>query len=246
MERKSMPIKELFISVSIIFIIHVDAVMASPKEVDILIENSIKRFQRVSDYTCVLEKKVNKGGVVFHDPEIYVKYRKPTQYYFKWKNGRFQGQEIIYAEGNNNNRIVAHSGGLFRFITFHLDPEGSIAMKRNHHSLRRSGMEKVIDILKESCRRHKKTGYGKIELKEESRIDDRAVWVVQGDFPEDMGFYASRITIFLSKEYTLPLKVIVYDWSGKLFEEYTFHNLKLNVGLDEKDFDPESSEYNFN
>ncbi|NLD36389.1 MAG: radical SAM protein [Desulfatiglans sp.] len=40
-------------------------------------------------------------------------------------------------------------------------------------------------------------------------------------------------------------KVTVYDWSDKLYEEYTFHNLKFNVGLNEKDFDPDNDQYNF-
>ena len=238
-------IKKVTVLVFVIFILNTGSAPASQKETDLLIENSIKRFQKVSDYTCILEKKVNKKGRIFYDPEIYVKYRKPAQYYFKWKEGRFKGQEVIYAEGENNNKIVAHSGGLFGFITLKLDPAGSIAMKRNHHSLQRSGMEKIFDILEASYSRHKSTGCGEIKIKGEGRIDGRSVLIMQGNFPENNGFYACKVIICFDTNLMLPLKVTVYDCSGNLYEEYTFHNLKLNVGWSEEDFDPENSEYNY-
>ncbi|MFC1494172.1 DUF1571 domain-containing protein [Thermodesulfobacteriota bacterium] len=245
MRTKLLLIKGLTLLVSVILMFNENSALASQKEIDLMIDKSIKQFQHVSDYRCILEKKVNKDGKIFYDPKIHVKYRKPAQYYFKWIEGRFKGQEVIYAEGKNNNHIMAHSGGLFGFITLKLDPGGRIAMKRNHHSLRKSGMEKVFDILDDSYQRHKLTGYGEIEFKGEERIDGRPVLVIQGDFPEKSGFYACRIIIYLDSELMLPLKITVYDWSGKLFEEYTFHDLKLNVGWSEKDFDPENCEYNF-
>ena len=246
MKRRLLLLKELTVLLSVALILTADATMASPEEVDVLLNDTIERFQHISDYTCILEKKVNKNGTTYYDPKIFVKYKKPAKYYFKWEEGRFKGQEVIYAEGENNNQIVAHSGGLFGFITLHLDPEGNIAMRRNHHSLRKSGMEKIFDILEHSYTLHKKTGYGNIELKGESSIDGRTALIMQSDFPEKRGFYACRIIIYLDEELMIPLKVTVYDWSGELFEEYTFHDLKMNVGWDEKDFDPENREYNFN
>jgi len=246
MKSKLLMINKLTALLSAIYIINGSSALASQKEVDLLIENSIKRFQQVTDYTCILEKKVNKKGRIFYDSKIYVKFRKPAKYYFKWKEGRFKGQEVIYVPGKNNDHIVAHSGGLFSFITLKLDPEGRIAMKRNHHSLRRSGMEKIFDILKDSYSRHKSTGCGEIKLEGEGRIDDRPVFIIEGNFPKKNGFYACRVIICMDKELMIPLKVTVYDWSGKLYEEYTFHNLKLNVGWNDKDFDPENSEYRFN
>ena len=120
-----------------------------------------------------------------------------------------------------------------------------MAMKRNHHSLRRSGLEKIFDILDESYSRSKITGRGTIVLTGGNKIDNRDVWVVEGEFPENMDFYAAKIILLIDREYMLPLKVSVYDWSDALYEEYTFHDLRINVGLDEKAFDHENEEYNF-
>jgi hypothetical protein len=238
----------LIISVIILilcFISGVNISIAAPVEIDSLVTESIKRFKQVHDFTCTLEKKVNKKGVLYYDPEIRAKCKKPAHYYFKWGKGRFEGQEVIFDKGSNNNKIIGHYGGVLSFITLRIDPEGSIAMKRNHHPLNRSGLVKIYDILEDSYSRHKETGVGIIELAGDGMVDDRAVWIIQGVFPPDMGFYNAKMTLYLDKEHLLPIKVTVYDWSDELYEEYIFHNLKFNVGLNEKDFDPDNDQYNF-
>jgi hypothetical protein len=245
-----MSIKQKIVLLSVITIflncIHfVNTAKAGQPDVDSLVKESIKRFGQVKDFTCTLEKKVNKNGTIYYDPKITAKCKKPANYYFKWGKGRFEGQEVIFAQGSNSNKIVGHFGGLLSFITLHLDPEGSIAMKRNHHSLKRSGLVKIFDILDDSYNRCRKTGLGEMELAGEEIIDDRAVWVIRGLFPPDMGFYNARIMLYIDKEHMLPIKVTVYDWSDVLYEEYTFHNLKFNVGFNDKDFDPKNNEYNF-
>lgn len=74
-----------------------------------------------------------------------MKYKRPANCYFRWQTGTRKGREVIFAANRHNNKIVAHpGGGLFRFMTFHLDPEGRPAMKENGHSLKNSGLEKIM------------------------------------------------------------------------------------------------------
>lgn len=214
-------------------------------DVDQIITDSIKAFQNLSDYTCRLDKKVNKAGRIYHDSDISVKYKKPGHYYFRWEKGRFGGREVIYVVGKNKDKIVAHPGGFFRFFTFRLDPEGREAMKRNHHSLKESGIEKIIAIIEKDYDRFKNTGYGKIRLLEENSIDGRNVWVIHCEFPEDRGFYSHKIILYFDKELKLPIKVSVFDWAETLFEEYYFRDLEINTGIEERAFDPKNPEYKF-
>jgi hypothetical protein len=37
-------------------------------------------------------------------------------------------------------------------------------------------------------------------------VDDRAVWIIQGVFPPDIGFYNAKMTLYLDKEHLLPIK----------------------------------------
>jgi outer membrane lipoprotein-sorting protein len=213
--------------------------------VDQIILDSIKAFENLSDYTCRLDKKVNKAGRIYHDVDISVKYKKPGHYYFRWEEGRFAGREVIYVAGKNKDKIVAHPGGFFRFFTFRLDPEGREAMKRNHHSLRESGIEKIIAIIEKDYDRFKKTGLGTIRLIEENSVHGRDVWVVYCEFPENREFYSHRIILYFDKEFRLPIKVMVFDWADTLFEEYYFRDLEINTDIEERDFDPKNPEYSF-
>ncbi len=188
---------------------------------------------------------MNKGGRIYYDPDILVKYKKPGHYYFRWQEGEFKGQEVIYVAGKNNDKLVAHSGGFFKFITLHLDPEGPVAMKRNHHPLTESGLEKIMKIIERDYNRFKKTGSGRIQLLGEEFINNRRVWMVFCEFPENRDFYAHRIILYFDRELNLPVKITAFDWKDSLFEEYYFRDLRINTGFEEKDFDPENPEYGY-
>jgi outer membrane lipoprotein-sorting protein len=241
--------KKMILMNILIFIISfmgIGRTSAFPEDsVDQIILDSIKAFETLSDYTCRLDKKVNKAGRIYHDVDISVKYKEPGHYYFRWEEGRFAGREVIYVAGKNKDKIVAHPGGFFRFITLHLDPEGSEAMKRNHHPLKESGIEKIIAIIEKDYDRFKKSGLGTIRLIEENSIDGRDVWVIHCEFPENREFYSHKIILYFDKELKLPIKVTVFDWTDTLFEEYYFRALEINTGIEERDFDPKNPEYRF-
>ena len=86
---------------------------------------------------------------------------------------------------------------------------------------------------------------GTIRLIEENSVDGRDVWVIHCEFPENREFYSHKIILYFDKELKLPIKITVFDWADTLFEEYYFRNLKINTGIEERDFDPENPEYRF-
>jgi hypothetical protein len=58
-------------------------------------------------------------------------------------------------------------------------------------------------------------------------------------------YYASRIELWIDDETRLPVRALIYDDNGVLFERYEHRDLKINVGLREADFSPENPSYNF-
>ena len=60
-----------------------------------------------------------------------------------------------------------------------------------------------------------------------------------------------RVRLYIDKELGLPIRFEAYDWpkhrgaEPELAEEYTYSELKLNVGLTELDFDVANSAYSF-
>lgn len=222
-----------------------DVAIASSADPNQLVQQSINQFNKISDYTCKLDKTVHKNGIIHKETDIFVKYMKPTHYYFRWETGKQKGQEVIFVAGENNGRIVSHPGGLFRFLTLRLDPNGRLAMKKNRHPLTDSGMEKIMHLIETNYEKSSEMGLEALQYIREDRIYERDVVVMQGVFPEDQGFYAHRIILSIDKETLLPIRVTVYDWSMTLVEEYIFRNLRINVGFSEHDFHPDNAEYNF-
>lgn len=58
-------------------------------------------------------------------------------------------------------------------------------------------------------------------------------------------YYGGRAEFCVDRETRLPIKASTRDWNGNLYESYEYPELKLNVGLTQKDFDPKNSDYNF-
>jgi hypothetical protein len=73
------------IAIFLACISNMNTVIADQPDVDFIVTESIRRFEQVHDFTCTLEKKVNKKGVLYYDPEIIAKCKKPAHYYFKWE-----------------------------------------------------------------------------------------------------------------------------------------------------------------
>lgn len=185
--------------------------MADGPPVRQLITDMVKRYESVADYTCKLDKRVRKKGVLYEDTAISVKYKKPGHYYFRWEKGSARGREVIYVHGRNNNRLVAHPGGGLRFLTLRLNPTGRLAMKANRHSLQHSGMDKIIESVASDYDLARKRGLDAIHRSGKGRFDGKAVWIMEGVFPSDSGFYARRVILVLDQTMGLPVTFNRYE-----------------------------------
>jgi outer membrane lipoprotein-sorting protein len=58
-------------------------------------------------------------------------------------------------------------------------------------------------------------------------------------------YYGSKMEFCLDDSTGLPIKTSTWDHNGKLYETYSYHKFKINVGLKEIDFDSENEAYNF-
>ena len=65
----------------------------------------------------------------------------------------------------------------------------------------------------------------------------------------DFLFY--QVRVYIDQELGLPIRFEAYDWPDRpeaapeLVEEYTYTDLKLNVGLSDIDFDVSNADYAF-
>ena len=49
-------------------------------------------------------------------------------------------------------------------------------------------------------------------------------------------YYAYRVETAVDKEWMLPLRIKIFDWSDVLYESYTYTKVRLNPCLGDEDF----------
>jgi hypothetical protein len=114
------------------------------------------------------------------------------------------------------------------------------------------GLEKLVVQLLERGGKMRDLPGCEVQFIDGATIDDHECTLIQIMFPEEKpehDFYLAQI--FLDDERQVPLRYAAYLWpetaeaKPPVIEEYTYQDVKLNVGLTDADFDPDNSEYHF-
>jgi hypothetical protein len=163
------------------------------------------------------------------------------------------GQEAIYIEGKNDNKIVAHGVGIQRALgTLRIDPNGIIAMKGNKYPVTEIGILNLADKLLEVGKKDVKFGECTVNYSEGVKIDGRDCTMIQVTHPVPRSNFIFNIArIFVDKELNMPIRYESYDWPKKegakvtLIEAYTYQQLKLNIGFTDLDFDHKNPAYGY-
>ena len=79
-------------------------------------------------------------------------------YMYFLKPSNVKGQQALYVEGQNNNKLVAKAGGRLGAFTpsVRIDPNGLIAMKGQRYPIAEAGIEKLAEKLIERGLRDRK------------------------------------------------------------------------------------------
>ncbi len=220
------------------------------EEIDIesLLNEAQASYKQINDYTGIMYKQERIGKKMYPKETIFFKFAKPFKVYMKWIKDPYKNREMIYVEGWNDNKIRAHEGGLMGVVSVNLDPKGSMAMKGNRHPVTDMGIGNLLKVVQTNVNRAKKNGdsISVIKVGEEKVFGVDSI-KLEATFPKEKekGYYCYRAVFWVDKERKLPNKIMVYDWDDQLVEDYSYENLKFNVGLTDKDFDPSNKEYNF-
>lgn len=210
----------------------------------------------VADYSCTLVKQERVDGVLNPEEYMYAEIRNRKQvedklatpfgvYLHFLKPTSVKGREVIWVEGANSGKMVAHEGGNLRLVpSIWLRPDGPIAMHGNLYPITDIGIETLIAKLIEKGERDRKRDECEVEFIKGAKINGRTCTVLQVKHPTQRPWFDFHIAqVFIDDELQLPVRYAAYTWpsepGGKpeLLEAYTYLNLKLNIGLTEEDFD---------
>lgn len=228
--------------------------------------------ENVRDYTCVMVKR-ERIGETLHDYEyMFAKIRSEkvengqvvvpfSAYLYFLKPESIKGREVIYVRGENKGQMIAHErrdSFKGKFGSLWLRPDGAMAMQGNRYPITEIGLETLVQRLIEKGTLDKQNGRPEeceVTFRKGAKINGRVCTMLEVKHPQPRPYFDFYVAqIFIDDELNVPLRYAAYTWPTQpggalgpdvLIEEYTYTQLKLNVGLTDKDFDPTNPEYKF-
>jgi hypothetical protein len=216
------------------------------------------------DYTGVLVKRERIGDDLGEHEFMFVKVRNrkfeenrlvtPFSVYLAFlKPTAVKGREVLFVEDQNEGKLFAHEGGMKRMLGTHaLEPTGYLAMAGQRYPLTDIGIENLVVKLIERGEKDKRHGACNVELVPGAKVAQRACSIIQVTHPVQQPHFEFHIAqIFMDDEWKIPVRYAAYSWpktpggEPEVIEEYTYQNLKFNVGLTDADFDVKNKDYNF-
>lgn len=229
-----------------------------------LLELGQHRLEKTPDYTASFFKQERPDGQEMQTLQnLDVKVRHaPFSVYMTWIEGGDEGREILYVDGQLDNRMLVKLGGIAGKIApaLKLDPLGDRAMKEARHPITDMGLlnltRKIIAYRQKDLKRT--TGVHWQMIPDQKCFERECIClVVEYDSPEHNSEYRKTLT-FIDKELSLPVCVKNYAWpapaekieaaqldEATCIEFYGYKDVKLNVGLKDMDFDKANENYNF-
>lgn len=213
-----------------------------------------EKYRAIHDYTCVFHKRERIDGVLIRPHVMTMRVRtEPHAVYFKFitPDG---GREAIFEPAKNKGKIVFHDVGLGRLIagTLLLDPKGSMAMDENRHPINDAGIGNLIDTLVDRWGTELDPSESLVEIHPHAKVGDRACTLIETIHPRPSPtFMFHKVKVYIDREHGLPIRFEGYDWpksagaEPELVEEYTYAELKTDVGLTDLDFDAANPRYAF-
>jgi hypothetical protein len=222
---------------------------AAQENVDVAkwLNQTEEALTKVDNYIAIFHRVEIVKGKLIPEEVTFLKFKRPFKVYMRWlRPGK--GQETLYVEGANGNKMRAHSNGLVGLVTLNLDPTGMLAMENSRHAVTEAGLQKLVGKISSNFSRGLRSGELVSRDHGEQVVYGRKTRELEGILPRDVsrGYYCYRCILNLDLETKMPIRLQIFDWDDRLVECYGYEGLVLNPGLTDKDFDQKNPEYHFN
>lgn len=230
-----------------------------------LLELGRHRIQGFPDYSATFIKQERLDGEELQELQTcQLKLRhNPFSVYMKWVEGGELGQEVLYVDGQYDNRMIVKLGGRKGDLLprLKLDPTGSAAMSKSRHPVTELGLLQLTDLIIKYRKRDLglKDGVRWQLLSDQKVLDqDCHCFVIEYAGKEIEPVYRKSIT-YIDKQNSLPICVKNFGWPGEdaptddpqaldeatLIEFYGYKDLHFETRLTDVDFDKANAEYKF-
>ena len=202
------------------------------------------RLRSYEYFDAKVRQAWQQNGRVAHPRSVYLKYVGPES---------LVGREVLWVDGQNDSRILVRRGGKrFNYITVELSADSETILRESNYSPADMGLLTMVKNLIEVAQNDMQYDECEVKFFRDVKIDGRPCLCIQVTHPTRREYFKYHIArICVDNERPIPLRYEAYDWpaevGGKpvLLEEFTFQNVKLNVGFTDAEFRRDFPEYGF-
>jgi len=230
----------------------------------LLLEKGCRFLDTVPDYTATFSKQEYVGGSLSDNQVINLKCRhQPFSVYMKWVVGD-KGQELLYVDGENDQKMLVKMGGLKGRLmpTLKLDPHGSLAMQESRYPITKAGIkalaEEIIGFRKKDLAENLNT---ECVMLSDQKFDGKSCYCFIAHFAnaKESPTYRKSV-IYIDEKTCLPVFVRGFGWPQEeglasaspeeldeqtLIESYSFTDINLKSELATTEFSEKNSDYRF-
>ena len=205
----------------------------------------------LSDYSATLIKRERVNGEL-KEGRMLLKFRPtPTSVYLKFITPH-EGREVIYVEGRNGGNMLVHETGLASLMgTLKVDPKGSLALKESRHPVTSIGMEMMARKVATQWNVERVLPAPEIKFYPNATLGKTDCKVVETTHavPNEL-LKAQRTRLYVAKDTGLPVRVQQYAFPSRgqkpvLVEDYTYTDVRTNLGMGAIDFNTKNPNYGF-
>lgn len=215
--------------------------------------------KNIRDYSCRLIKRERIDGELQKHQFIQVKVRcehqrdddvvRPMAVFMQYlAPGNLKGRQVLFIDGQNDGMMEVLKGGrAFKYVKLRIDPNGTAARRESNYPITDVGFDKIIERLTQrvtdDIKNDPTAANTQVSHFRNARINERVcthIRVLHPDRGDGIQFH--KASLYIDDELHVPIRLVVYDWpSGEgeeppLIEEYTYVDLRLNIGLTDADF----------
>ncbi|MEW4526837.1 DUF1571 domain-containing protein [Maioricimonas sp. JC845] len=218
-----------------------------------IVRSVARSLEAVNDYEATFTKRERIGTRLIHQSMQMKVRHKPFSVYLKYLTDH-PGREVLYVHGRNGNRLQVHEGeGLTSLVgTISLDPNGAMAMEENRYPITQIGMRRLVNMLIEAWEKEARYGETDVRFYPNAKLGETRCKVIEWSHPvQREHFPYQKCRLYIDRTTNLPVRFENFGWPGegntrpRLLEEYTYTNVRTNVGLSDADFDPGNTAYAF-
>lgn len=217
---------------------------------------AVQNSDKLTDYTATLYRKMWLDSE-YGESSVRMKFRTQPFSVYLFFNQPNPGREVLFINGWNNNKMLAHEGSGWKAAmgSLSLDPNGAMAMEGSKYPITRIGLSNLARSVVEQWEREARIqdpSQIEVKLYPEARLADTDCKVVETTHRKRVqGLQFHKTRLFLTREKNIPFAVQQFAFPNQpgaaapKVEDVRYQNLKMNVGLSRADFDPKNPNYKF-